>query len=194
MQRQVGAYNTLVKRKMGANWQLINGRLDNPNGFHLNAIATQGDNVFIAGEAGTAYASQDGGASWSSVAPPYDGSLFGAHFDANGRVWLYGLRGNIYYSDDLGDRYQAIDSTANDNLSGGFSDANGYQWLVGNSGAIVEIDPQLNTKQHTHPSNSVITDIIADGDEKILTGRSGLMYWPARISEDSAELAAQGAQ
>lgn len=191
----IGAYGTLVKTEDGgATWQLLNDRLDNPDGFHLNAISQFGDALFIAGEAGTAYRSTDLGKTWQAVPPPYPGSFFGTHFDANGRVWLYGLRGNIYYSDDLGDRYQAIDSPANDNLSGGFSDANGHQWLVGNSGAIVEIDPQLNTKQHSHPSNSVITDIIADGDEKILTGRSGLMYWPARISEDSAELAAQGAQ
>ncbi|OIN02076.1 hypothetical protein BFR57_08480 [Idiomarina sp. MD25a] len=180
----VGAYNTLlVSQDKGTTWQLISGRLDNPNGFHLNAIATQGDNVFIAGEAGTAYASRDNGESWLSVAPPYDGSLFGAHFDNQGRLWTYGLRGNIFVSDDLGERYTAIDSPADANLMSGYADTQGTQWIVGNSGVILAITPSLDVTEHTHPSSAVFGEMVEFNGEKVLTSRSGIYYWPAKTTQ-----------
>ena len=191
----IGAYGTLVKTTDGgANWDLLNDKLDNPNGFHLNAISQNGDHLFIAGEAGTAYSSRDRGETWQAVPPPYPGSFFGAHFDNQGRLWTYGLRGNIFYSDDLGASYIKVESAANANLSAGLTDGNGHQWLVGNSGTLVQIDTELSAKEYSHPSNAVITDIIKVGDEKVLTGRSGLLYWPARISKEEAVLTAQGAQ
>lgn len=191
----VGAYGTLVKTTNGgATWTLLNDKLDNPDGFHLNAIVKHQDQLFIAGEAGTAYSSADSGDTWQAVPPPYAGSFFGAHFDNQGRLWTYGLRGNIFYSDDLGSSYTAIDSPAEANLSAGFSDANGHQWLVGNSGTLVEIKPDLSATSYSHPSNSVITDLVQVGEEKILTGRSGLLHWPAKISKEEAVVTAQGAQ
>lgn len=191
----IGAYGTLVKTADGGqSWTILNNRLDNPNSFHLNAISQDGQRLFIAGEAGTAYSSSDLGETWQAVPPPYSGSFFGAHFDNRGRLWIYGLRGNIFYTDDLGASYTAIDSDADSNLSAGYTDAKGHQWLVGNSGAIIEIDTDLNATAYSHPSNSVITDIIQSGDEKILTGRSGLMFWPAHMSKKVAETTAQGAQ
>ncbi|RUO77648.1 WD40/YVTN/BNR-like repeat-containing protein [Idiomarina seosinensis] len=191
----VGAYNTIVRTDDGGqNWQLLNDRLDNPNGFHLNAITASQQQLYIAGEAGTAYRSKDSGNSWEAVAPPYQGSFFGAHFDNQDRLWVYGLRGNLFYSNDLGDSYQQVDSAVDVNLSAGFSDRDGHQWLVGNSGVIVELDTELNATEHRHPSSSVLTDIIPLQNEKIVIGRSGLMYWPARMSKEEAVITAQGAQ
>ena len=180
----VGAYNTLLlSQDKGETWSLISDRLDNPNGFHLNAIASYNNTVFIAGEAGTAYASQDNGESWRSVAPPYDGSLFGAHFDNQGRLWTYGLRGNIFVSDDLGARYDNVDSPADANLMSGYGDSNGTQWIVGNSGVILEISPELEVTEHTHPSSAVFGDMVEFNGEKVLTSRSGIYYWPAKSTD-----------
>lgn len=192
----VGAYNTIIMTTDGgASWQLLNDHLDNPDGFHLNSIARHDNQLFIAGEAGTAYRSLDGGDNWEAVPPPYPGSFFGAHFGSNGRLWLYGLRGNVFYSDDFGDSYVKVDANVDVNLSAGYEDDNGHQWLVGNSGTIVEIDPELQATEHRHPSSSVLTDIIHSGNEKVITGRSGLMFWPARVSkQQEAVPTAQGAQ
>ncbi|MGM0481679.1 MAG: WD40/YVTN/BNR-like repeat-containing protein [Pseudomonadota bacterium] len=191
----VGAYNTLVSSQNGGQqWQLLNNRLDNPDGYHLNSVAANGEQVFIAGEAGTAYRSRDSGQNWESVAPPYSGSFFGTHFADNGRVWLYGLRGNVFYSDSFGDRYQAVDTGVGDNISGGFTQANGDTWLVGNSGIVLEIESDGAIHEHRHPSNSVLTDIVPANDEKILTGRSGMLYWPVKQDAKKLELMSQGAQ
>lgn len=174
----VGAYNTIVEtRDGGESWTLLNDQLDNPNGFHLNAISRSGQQLFIAGEAGTAYRSRNNGSDWEAVAPPYSGSFFGSHFDSQGRVWLYGLRGNVFYSTDLGDSYQAVEAGVEGQISGGYSDQQGQQWLVGNSGTIIRIDQDLQAKDFTHPSSSVLTDLIPTAEGLVLTGRSGLMHW-----------------
>lgn len=192
----IGAYGTFLKTEDGGeNWQVISGRLENPGGYHLNTIFGQGDDLYIVGEAGLAFASYDGGESWETLDSPYRGSLFGGHLDARGRVWVYGLRGNAFVSDDKGQSFTTIDTGTRVNLSAGTNTNQGTQLIVGHSGTILEIDEELKVKKRTHPSGSVMTDIIevAKG-EWIMTGRSGLLHWPAKVTKDETLATQQGAQ
>lgn len=192
----IGAYGTFLKTEDGGeSWQVISGRLENPGGYHLNTIFGQGDDLYIVGEAGLAFASYDGGESWETLDSPYRGSLFGGHLDAEGRVWVYGLRGNAFVSDDKGQSFTTVDTGTRVNLSAGTNTNKGTQLIVGHSGTILEIDDRLEVKNRTHPSGSVMTDIIEVGDgEWIMTGRSGLLHWPAKITEEEALATQQGAQ
>ncbi|MGM7447132.1 WD40/YVTN/BNR-like repeat-containing protein [Idiomarina sp. ST20R2A10] len=194
----IGAYGTFLKTENGGeNWQVISSRLENPGGYHLNTIFGQGDDLYIVGEAGLAFASHDGGESWETLDSPYRGSLFGGHIDAGGRVWIYGLRGNAFVSDDKGQSFTTVDTGTRVNLSAGINTENGTQLIVGHSGTILEVDENFKVKKRTHPSGSVMTDIIelTDG-EWIMTGRSGLLHWPAKITEAEAMATAtqQGAK
>jgi len=194
----IGAYGTFLKTENGGeNWQVISSRLENPGGYHLNTIFGQGDDLYIVGEAGLAFASHDGGESWETLDSPYRGSLFGGHIDAGGRVWIYGLRGNAFVSDDKGQSFTTVDTGTRVNLSAGINTENGTQLIVGHSGTILEVDENFKVKKRTHPSGSVMTDIIelTDG-EWIMTGRSGLLHWPAKITEEEAMATAtqQGAK
>ncbi len=192
----IGAYGTFLKTENGGeNWQVISSRLENPGGYHLNTIFGRGDDLYIVGEAGLAFASYDGGENWETLDSPYRGSLFGGHLDAEGRVWVYGLRGNAFVSDDKGQSFTTVDTGTRVNLSAGTNTNKGTQLIVGHSGTILEIDDQLEVKNRTHPSGSVMTDIIevAEG-EWIMTGRSGLLHWPAKITEEEALATQQGAQ
>ncbi|RUO73071.1 WD40/YVTN/BNR-like repeat-containing protein [Idiomarina ramblicola] len=192
----IGAYGTFLKTENGGDsWQVISGQLENPGGYHLNTIFGRGDDLYIVGESGLAFASYDGGSTWQTLNSPYRGSLFGGHLDANGDVWVYGLRGNAYVSEDKGQSFSTIDTGTRVNLSAGTSTESGTQLIVGHSGTILEIDDQLNVKNRTHPSGSVMTDIIEVTEGKwIMTGRSGLLHWPAKISEEEAVATQQGAQ
>ncbi len=73
---------------------------------HLNVLAPAGpERIFIAGEAGAVYRSDDGGETWRKMPSPYAGSWFGAlALDAN-RVLLLGLRGRLYRSEDGGESW-----------------------------------------------------------------------------------------
>jgi len=76
-------------------------RLNNPKGLHLNAIAGDGDTLFIVGERGLAFRSDDRGATFVSVSPPYEGSYFvQSRWRPPGEVLLAGLRGNVFRSTD----------------------------------------------------------------------------------------------
>jgi photosystem II stability/assembly factor-like uncharacterized protein len=68
---------------------------------HFNAIVKLDDRrLFIIGEAGMLLKSEDAGATWSKIASPYKGSLFGGIQAKDGSVLIYGLRGKIFRSTD----------------------------------------------------------------------------------------------
>lgn len=70
---------------------------------HLNQIRQAATGrLYIAGEAGNVYRSDDGGATWLSLAPPYEGSLFGSLALPGESLLVYGLRGNLLFSPDAG--------------------------------------------------------------------------------------------
>lgn len=191
----IGAYGTFLKSSDGGEqWTVISGQLDNPNGYHLNAIFGNENHLYIVGEAGLVFSSNDGGEHWETLNSPYHGSLFGGHLDQKGRVWVYGLRGNAFVSNDKGQTFTRIDTQTGVNLSGGVAGEAGAQWLVGHSGALLEVNDELAVTHHRHPSGSVMTGIIeADNGEWVMTGRSGLLHWPAQM--DNAEpVAEQGEQ
>jgi len=75
----VGAYGALLETiDGGQSWEDISERLDNEDGYHLNAIAhIQGSGLFVVGELGGMFRSADLGETWERVESPYQGSFFG---------------------------------------------------------------------------------------------------------------------
>ena len=80
-------------------------------GPHLNRIVAAGaTRLYIAGEAGHLYRSDDSGATWSTLASPYEGSFFGVLPLAGEAVLAFGLRGNLFRSSDAGSSWQKVDT------------------------------------------------------------------------------------
>ncbi|HAW39219.1 MAG TPA: hypothetical protein DCX83_07730, partial [Pseudomonas sp.] len=75
----VGAYGALIETiDGGQSWDDISDRLENEDGFHLNAIAhIEGSGLFVVGEMGGMFRSADMGETWEKVESPYQGSFFG---------------------------------------------------------------------------------------------------------------------
>ena len=65
----VGAYGALLETiDGGQSWEDISERLDNEDGYHLNAIAhIQGSGLFVVGELGGMFRSSDLGETWERV-------------------------------------------------------------------------------------------------------------------------------
>jgi len=192
----IGAYGTFLKTADGgANWQVISDKLENPGGYHLNAIIARNSDFFIVGEAGLLFSSENSGEDWTRLESPYRGSLFGAHLDNANNLWVYGLRGNAYVSEDKGQSFEQIETGTSVNLSAGVATDSGEQLIVGHSGTILKVDAALNVELLRHPSGSVMTDIVVVNDgEWLMTGRSGLLHWPAKVTEEEALASQQGAQ
>ena len=109
----VGAYGLLLRTEDGGqSWEDATYDVDNPDGFHYNALTeVRNSGLFMVGEMGTMYRSPDYGDSWETLTDmPYDGSWFGvAGTGEAGGVLAWGLRGNMFRSNDFGDTWQQVE-------------------------------------------------------------------------------------
>ncbi len=86
--------------------------------FHLNSIAPAGSGrLFLAGEAGVLYRSDDGGRTWRGLPSPYRGSWFGALAVDVDTVLVAGLRGRLFRSEDAGESWTRIETGTNATLT-----------------------------------------------------------------------------
>ena len=105
---------------------------------HLNGLVRTPDGkLILLGESGTILLSADEGKTWSPVASPYKGSLFGGVTTGDGAVVAYGLRGRIYRSADAGKTWKQIDNASQASLMGGTRLPDGTLVLVGASGTVL---------------------------------------------------------
>lgn len=143
----VGAYGALLETTDGgANWDDVSERLDNEDGYHLNAIVAVKDaGLFVVGELGGMFRSADWGQTWEALQGPYEGSLFGALGSSEpGSLLVYGLRGHLFRSTDFGNSWQRIELNTPHNgpLEFGLADGNrladGSIVVVGHGGTVLK--------------------------------------------------------
>ena len=134
----VGAFGAiLTTNDGGATWIDRTGDLDNEEGFHYNAITSDGEgNLWLVGEAGLLFHSHDGANQWRRLQSPYQGSLFGVTA-SDKKVIIHGLLGNAFVSTDQGLNWQPVNTRLTKTLFGSITRKNGKTILVGSAGAIV---------------------------------------------------------
>lgn len=132
----VGAYGVVLStRDGGESWEertLVEG-----DDLHLNAIAASGAALWVAGEAGALYRSDDSGESWARVETPYDGSFFGLLPLADGGLLVFGLRGTLLRTDDGGRTFTHVDSGTEATLTAGRELGGGRVAVAGMAGALL---------------------------------------------------------
>ncbi len=108
----VGAYNLIFRTEDGgANWLPCVDRLDNPKAAHLYAIRGGNDGgktIYVAGEQGVFFRSDDGGESFGKLPTPYAGSFFALSVSPSGGVTVAGLRGNAFHSETRGASWSKV--------------------------------------------------------------------------------------
>ena len=110
----VGVFNLILRTEDGGlTWTPFQDRTDNPQGFHLNAIASTGDALYIAGEQGLLLKWNDHSQRFAAVPTPYQGSFFGVVGKPD-EVLVYGLRGNVLRSTDGGQHWTSMRSGLDD--------------------------------------------------------------------------------
>ncbi|WP_338491222.1 YCF48-related protein [Pseudomonas trivialis] len=180
----VGAYGALIETTDGGNtWNDVSDRLDNEDQFHLNAIAAIKDaGLFIVGEQGSMFRSNDNGQTWEKLEGPYEGSLFGVIGTAQAQTLLvYGLRGNLYRSSDFGSTWEQVElNAARGALEFGLSGAtlleDGAIVVVGNGGSVVvSHDDGLTFSVFNRPDRISLSAVTAAGNGNlILVGQGGV--------------------
>jgi photosystem II stability/assembly factor-like uncharacterized protein len=107
-------------------------------GYHLNRIVgASATRLYIAGEAGHLYRSDDGGDHWQELTSPYAGSFFDVLPLAGDALLVTGLRGNLYRSEDAGGSWQQLPTGTVALLDGAARLPDGSLAVVGFSGVVL---------------------------------------------------------
>jgi photosystem II stability/assembly factor-like uncharacterized protein len=171
----VGVFNLILRTDDGGlTWTPFQDRTDNPQGFHLNAIASTGDGVYIAGEQGLLLKWDDSAQRFNAVPTPYQGSFFGV-LGKPGEVLIYGLRGNVLRSTDGGQSWTALDTGLHVSITAGLIDARGNYRLFTQGGQMLVSQgtgAQLHLKQQPAPTPVAGATQSADG-ALVLAGSRG---------------------
>lgn len=104
----VGAYGLAFRSGDGGDtWEFFGDKLNNPKANHLYAIEAQGKDIFIAGEQGCFFVSDDAGVSFRRLELPYKGSLFELHKTPKG-LYAVGMKGKLLFTSDLGKTWKDV--------------------------------------------------------------------------------------
>jgi photosystem II stability/assembly factor-like uncharacterized protein len=172
----VGAYGAfLATADGGSTWQ---ERHLSEDDFHLNAIAAAADGtLYIAGEAGHLYRSEDHGESWHPLTAPYEGSLFGVLPLGDGALLVFGLRGKLFRSQDRGATWTAIATATEATLMAGLDLGGGRVVLAGLAGALLHSDDGGRTfRTEALPDRKANVALLADPADAagvVLLGEGG---------------------
>lgn len=156
----VGAYGTLLTTTDGGqSWSDVRERIDNIDEWHYNAIArTAGGSLYIAGEKGFVYRSDDDGQSWEVlriprvltpeeiedfVEPFYEVSFLDViPTKIEERLVFFGVGGRIFVTDDKGQSWRQVEVDTTAGLAGGSLLADGSIIIVGSDGVVVKGDAE----------------------------------------------------
>ncbi|MNL95623.1 Ycf48-like protein precursor [compost metagenome] len=134
----IGAYNLLLRTDDGGlTWQPWQSHINNPSGLHLYSIGGSGSNLYIAGEQGSVFRSDNAGADFVAVQTPYEGSYFDLLVNSNDHLIVSGLRGSAYRSENSGADWTKIDVPSSASITGSVQLKDGTFVLVNQSGQLL---------------------------------------------------------
>ncbi len=149
--------------------------------WHLHQIARAADGrLYMAAEAGMAYRSDDGGATWTELPSPYGGSFFGVLPLEGDVVLLFGLRGHLFRSEDAGESWLEIETGTVAMLTSGVTLADGTIVITGLGGIVlVSSDGGRTFEILEQSSRRGIQSVVQGSDDSLLlVGEFGVRLLP----------------
>ena len=146
-------------------------------GYHLNRIvAATASRLYVAGEAGHLYRSDDAGVHWQELASPYVGSFFDVLPLGGDALLASALRGNLYRSDDAGESWRRLDTGTDQMLDGAALLPEGEVAVVGLGGVVlVSRDGGRSFSLDQQSDRSGLSAALALGREAIVAvGENGV--------------------
>ncbi|MCY1388562.1 Ycf48-like protein precursor [compost metagenome] len=171
----VGVFNLILRTEDGGkHWTPFQDRIDNPQGLHLNAIATAGDALYIAGEQGLLLKFDDTQQRFLALPTPYQGSFFGV-VGKPGEVLVYGLRGHVFRSTDGGANWAPLNTGLQVNITAATLDTDGHYELFTQAGQrLVSQDGGQGLKLMAQQNPSPVAGAVQAADGTlVLVGNRG---------------------
>jgi len=180
----VGVYNKVLHTADGGKtWSDWSEHVDNPDEWHLMALAATGtgrDHVYIASEKGLIFRSVDGGESFEPVETGHYGTFhaIAARRGADGldRILLAGVGGVIYASNDSGASWTQVESGTELGLAAVSWLDDGNVLAAGAGGVLVHLSPDLKEVRqlYTEDGESLSALLQLDAGSALLVGFGGL--------------------
>lgn len=171
----VGVFNLILRTEDGGqSWTPFQDRTDNPQNFHLNAIASTGDALYIVGEQGLVLKWDDPHQRFAVLNTPYQGSFFGV-VGKPGEVVVFGLRGNVLRSTDGGLSWKPFDTDLQVSVTAAAIDAQGHYRLFTQAGHML-VDQANNARLQLMPQQNpspVAGAALGSDDSLIVVGSRG---------------------
>jgi len=157
---------------------------------HLNAIVPVGDGrLYLAGEAGQIFRSDDGGATWLTLPSPYEGSFYGGLPLGADSLLMFGLRGNLFRSDDGGSTWTALESGTDAMLTDAIRLDDGTIVIVGLAGTVaLSHDGGTSFRVFQQADRKGFESVLAVDSTLLLLGEAGARRIPlpdAASTEDA---------
>ena len=148
---------------------------EEPFDRHISKIIRVDTSLLLAAESGILARSDDGGATWTRLASPYEGSWFSALRIDDGSVLVFGMRGNVFRSADLGASWEKVPLGTTASLMGGTQLADGRILLVGNAGLLaLSTDRARTLGLHWSPASRGFAQVIEADGRLLAVGESGV--------------------
>lgn len=156
---------------------------------HLNAVARSATGrLFIAGESGSVFRSDDDGESWIALPSPYEGSFFGVLPLDDDQLLVFGLRGHLFRSEDAGRSWTALPTGVTTMLTDGRRLRDGTVVITGLAGTLlVSRDGGRSFSLIQREDREGVSTILEAGDGGlVLVGDSGVLRLDSRDLGDPA--------
>jgi len=170
------ADNGVVIGAYGGYWETTDGgatwssRWISEDDWHLHKIVpSEGGRLYIAGEAGSVYRSDDNGANWVTLPTLYQGSYFGILPLDGDNVLLFGLRGHLFRSEDAGESWEELETGTVAMLTDGQLLGDGTVLITGLGGTVLTSpDGGRSFELHQQANRRGISAAVETGDGSLL--------------------------
>ena len=175
----VGVFNLILHtRDGGQTWIPFQERTDNPQGLHLNAIASTGDALYLVGEQGLLRKWDTGRERFVAVNSPYEGSYFGL-IGKPGELLVYGLRGHVFRSTDAGLSWTPLNTSLQVSITAASLDARGRYHLFTQAGHMLQAGVGTALQQLPQAQQSPVAGAtLAANGALVLVGVRGVRALP----------------
>jgi photosystem II stability/assembly factor-like uncharacterized protein len=178
----VGAFGLIFQTKDGgASWFPLNDKIDNPQGYHLNAISGtgSGQDVIMVSEQGLVMRMDPATGMFVTSTTPFEGTYFGMQRIPSGLV-IYGLSGMAFKSTDGGASWTQLIVPVDKPFTAAATTASGLFFLFDQPGDMLNsIDGGQTFRQLPQPGMLPISSAVAVGNETlVLVGPRGVRVLP----------------